>query len=196
VGNQQMTKPKITTMTARTLTGMLVLALAPATVGCDGHSTALLTTPTVVPSVATPPAATVTGQLWSLTTTLRTATGPQGCAVDLSHMHLGQSSNWLMTIERSGESLHLVVSDIRDPAYRYEYEGTLVADVFAAAIPNPSGAGYCGERGGRVEFSAETHVSGRFSGDGHSLTAEQVDSLRFNTGETLSLRYDWSATAR
>jgi hypothetical protein len=92
--------------------------------------------------------------------------GSQDCAVDLSHMRVGQSGNWLMTIERSSESLHLVVSDSRDPTDRYEYDGTVVSDVFVAELLNPSGAGYRGERGGRVEFSAQTHVSGRFSEDG------------------------------
>jgi hypothetical protein len=109
-------------------------------------------------------------------------------------MHVGESSPWLMTIERSGESIHLVVSDVRDPTYRFEYEGTVVADVVTMAIKNPAPAGWCGERGGRVEFSAESHVTGRFSEDGHALTAEQVDFLRFNSGETLSLQFDWRAT--
>jgi hypothetical protein len=183
-------------MTTKTLMGLLTLGFALGAAGCEGHSTILPSMPTAIPSTETPPAPVTPGQRWSLTTTLRTAIGPQGCAVDLSHMLIGQSSDWLMTVERSGESLHLVVSDIRDPTYRFEYEGTVVADVFVAAIKAPSGAGYCGERGGRVEFSGETHISGRFSGDGHALTAEQVDSLRFNSGETLSLRYDWSGTQR
>jgi hypothetical protein len=37
-------------------------------------------------------------------------------------MHVGESGAWLLTIERSGESVHLVVSDIRNPTDRYEYE--------------------------------------------------------------------------
>ena len=99
-----------------------------------------------------------------------------------------------MTIERSGESIHLVVSDVRDPTDRLEYKGTVVADVLTAALKSPYGVGYCGEKGGRVEFRGEIYVSGRFSGDGHALTAEEVVSLQLNSGETLSLHYDWGAT--
>jgi hypothetical protein len=129
-----------------------------------------------------------------LTTTLRAAEGPAGCVVDISGTHVGGSNDWLMTIERSGESVHLDVYDVRDLTQYDEYEGTVVADVLTVPLNRFSGAGWCGERGGRVAFHGENHVSGRFSADGHSLTAEEDVSFQLNSGETLSLHYDWSAT--
>ena len=180
-------------MTKQTPMG-IVLILALGLAGCDSHSSVLPATPTSTPLPAAPaPAPVVPKGGWSLTTTLRSATGPQGCAVDISHMHVGDSyGSWLLTIERSGESVNLVVSDLRDPTDRYQYEGTVVADVLTAEIKNPAGAGWCG--GGRVTFSGESHLSGRFSADGRTLTAEAVDTIRLDdSGETIGLHTVWSA---
>jgi hypothetical protein len=179
-------------MARRTQWAAVFVALTPILAGCGSSLPVSPTAPTSFQSPAPEP--TVAGERWNLTITLRAATGAQGCAVDLTHMHVGEPSNWLMGVERSGELIHLVVSDLHDPTYRFEYDGTVAEDVFTAAINTPAGAGWCRQQGGRVQFSAETHVSGRFSGDGVALTAEQVDSLQFKSGETLSLQYDWSAT--
>jgi hypothetical protein len=104
-------------------------------------------------------------------------------------MALGQSFDFLMTIERSGGSIHLSLSDPDDPSDGFgEYEGTVVEDVLTAAIKSVSGQTQCGY--GR----AESRVSGRFSGDGRALTAEDVKSLQLDSGETLRFYYDWNAT--
>jgi hypothetical protein len=58
-----------------------------------------------------------------------------------------------------------------------EYDGTVVDGVLTAAIKSLTGTTSCGQ--GR----AEGHVSGRFSGDGRALTAEDVRSLQFSSGE-------------
>ena len=189
-------------MSPRTSSATLVLTLGLLVVGCDSHSSAPPTAPTSTPSLAAPAPApgAVVGERWNLTAALKSATGPAGCVVDISHMHVGWSSDWLMTIERSDESIHLAVSDVRDPTDRYEYEGTVVADVLTITVPEKgfTSSGWCGEKGGRVEFRGEIYVSGRFSGDGRVLTAEEVVSLQLTSGpysgDTLSFHYDWRAT--
>lgn len=175
--------------------GVAVVTILLGAAACGGNgATWSPTAPSATPTVA--------GERWNLTATLRSFTGPEACVGFRPHTYVGQSSYWLMAIERSGESIHLVVSDVGDPTYcaeapdercdRYEYEGTVVADVLTAAVKSLSGATFCG--GSRFDFRAEHHVSGRFSGDGRALTAEQVQSLQLSSGETLSLHYDWSAT--
>ena len=177
----------------RTSAGILVLVLAQGLAGCDSHSSVLPTAPTFTPSPAAPPP--VAGERWNLTTTLRSATATNGCVLDtsLNYLQVGSSSESLMTIERSGESIHLVVDPTDD---RLEYDGSVVADVLTV-IKSEHGftsSGWCGEKGGRVEFRGEIYISGRFSGDGHALTAEEVVTSQLNSGETLSFHYDWSAT--
>jgi hypothetical protein len=89
---------------------------------------------------------------------------------------------------------HLVVYELRAPYERSEVDGTVIADVLTAAM-EASGSGYyvCG--GSNVDVVREEHhVSGRFSGDGRALTAEDVMSLHLTSGETVTYRYDWSAT--
>ena len=174
------------------------LTLAVGLAGCDGSPSVLPAAPTStalpVASPATPLA--VPAGSWNLTTTLTSATGPQQCAVDISHMHVGQSyADWLLTIDRSGDSVYLVVSDLRNPSERYEYEGTVVGDVLAATIRNPAGAGWCGGRfGGRVTFRGESNLAGRFSADGRTLTADVVESIRLDaSGEVIGLHYAWRA---
>jgi hypothetical protein len=93
-----------------------------------------------------------------------------------------------MTVERSGESIHLSVADADDPSDRLgEYDGTVVDGVLTAAIKSITGQILCGH------VRAESNVSGRFSGDGRGLTAETVNSLQLSSGETLLIYYDWSA---
>jgi len=94
-----------------------------------------------------------------------------------------------MTIERSGESVHLVASAAGDGDWGYQ--GTVVGDEFSATDAYP-GYFLCG--GARFDYRAEQHVSGRFSGDGHTLTAQEVDSYRLNSGETVVETVEWSAT--
>src|SRR5688572_30184523 len=133
-----------TAMARRTLLPV-ALTLAVGLAGCDSSPSVLPATPTStalpVASPPTPPA--VPAGSWNLTTTLTSATGPQQCAVDISHMHVGESyADWLLTIDRSGESVHLVVSDLRTPSQQYEYQGTVVGDLLAATIRNPPGAAW------------------------------------------------------
>jgi hypothetical protein len=161
--------------------GGLVLA-AILTAACDGQPTRPTTQPT-----PTPPA----GERWNLTATLRSITGPEACISVAARTTIGQSFSWLLTTDRSGNSVHLTVSDPDDPALRDEYEGAVVEDVLTAANRRRVGTTLCG--GSRVEVVADSHVSGRFAGDGRVLTAEEVRSFQLSSGETVRSYYEWNA---
>lgn len=106
---------------------------------------------------------------------------------------VGQSyADWVMEIQRSGNSAHLVVFDSHDPSDRYEWDAKVTADAFTADTGGPS-AGWCSEKGGRVEFTSQDHLSGRFSSDGTTLTAAEDISLQLKSGETVSFHFDWTA---
>ena len=83
---------------------------------------------------------------------------------------IGQSYDGLITIERSGESIHLSLFDADDPSDNLgEYDGSVVEDVLTAAIKSVSGQ----DTGCGATASTDGPVSGRFSGDGRALTAEE-----------------------
>src|ERR1700730_6997734 len=132
----------------RKLAGIVVLVLTQGLAGCGSHSAALPTAPTSTPlSAVLPPApapGTVAGERWNLTATFRSVTGPEACVSSTTQMNF----SWLMTIERSGESIHLIL--VGDPSDRYEYEGTVVADVLTAASNSFPGAILCG--GSRFDY--------------------------------------------
>ena len=175
----------------RARAGILGLMLVPVLTGCDSHSSAVPTAPTSTPSpAATAPApATVAGERWNLTATLRSIIGSDACVSDAARLTIGQPFSWLITIQRSGESIHLSVAEADDPSDRLgEYDGTVVDGVLTAAIESITGHTLCGH------VRAESYVSGRFSGDGRVLTAENVNSLQLSSGETLLAYYDWSAS--
>jgi len=130
---------------------------------------------------------------WALTTTLTSVTGNKSCGENLAHLQVGGSYDaWLLTIERSGSSINLIVSDLRNPTERYEYEGTVVGETVKAEIENYDvGAGWCG---GRVAFTNESYLTGRFSEAGRTFTGEVVDSVHLDvSGEEIELHTDWSA---
>lgn len=170
----------------RKAAGILVVVLACTLAGCDSHSNVLPTAPSST-SPPGPATRTIAGERWNLTTTLKSATGPEGCVVDTSD--IWEFGNSLMTIERSGESIHVVLN-VDDPTNLIEYEGTVVADVLTVPIKSSHGgftsAGWCGRRAGagKVEIlRMEQYVSGRFSGDGHALTAEEVTTMQLKSGD-------------
>ncbi len=165
-------------------------------VGCSPYQvlpSSSSTTPTApTPTPSSQP--TLAGGQWNLTTTLSAATGPAGCVVDISHFHVGDSyRSWVLEVQRSGQAAHLVYFDFFNPSDRYEFDGAVVGGVLEVPLRTGSSAGYCGQKGGRVEFSFEGYVSGRFSEDGSTLTAEEFQSLRLTSGEAITFHYDWVA---
>ena len=145
----------------------LVLLLALGLAGCNSYSNMLPSAPSSTPPPM-PGTGAIVGERWNLTTTLTSATGPEGCVLDLagSDIYIGQSSDSQMAVERYGESIHLVIYEADDPTDRFDYKGTVVAGVLKVvrSFPGFTRSGWCGgERGGRVAFRTEQEILGRFT---------------------------------
>ena len=85
-----------------------------------------------------------------------------------------------------------------DPTDGIEYVGSLAGQDFSLAGGFNNGGSFsigCAS-GGPVEVILTGRVSGRFSDDGRSISAEEVLSyLVVRTGEQVDVRYRWAATA-
>jgi hypothetical protein len=85
-----------------------------------------------------------------------------------------------------------------DPTDGIEYVGSLSAQDFSlAGVFNQGGSFPIGcVSGGSVGVILTGRVSGRFSDDGRSISAEEVLSYRVvSTGEQVEVRSRWAATA-
>ena len=169
-------------MTRRTPTG-IVLLLALGLAGCDSHSS--------MPSAPTPPAApqpspvpSVQQELWNLIGTYAGHTGPTECIPSFDATVVQAPIRSVIAIQRSGDSIQVITEHDR-------YVGDVMADAFSAT-DSDTGTWQCGAA--RVNFSTEGHVSGHFSADGRSLTGEEGVVFRLESGDTITRRWDWSAT--
>ena len=85
-----------------------------------------------------------------------------------------------------------------DPTDGIEYVGSLSGQDFSLAGGFNHGNSFpigC-RSGGLVEVVLTGRVSGRFSDDGRSISAEEVLSYFIvRTGERVDVRYRWAATA-
>ena len=106
--------------------------------------------------------------------------------------NIGKSADWLMAIQRSGESIHLVYDVRKFPFPDVNHVGKVVAHDVVATSEGWTGAFACG--GVRHEFRFEANVVLRFSADGGALTGKEEWSYRLTSGETVRMHFDWSAT--
>jgi hypothetical protein len=170
---------------------LLLAILVVMTIACGDHHSA--TNPPLIPSA---PSAvlesTPAGEQWNLTTTLRDFAGPDACSIYTDYV--GEPEDWLMTVARSGGSIHLDISLLDDPSVHIEYDGTVVSGVLSAAARQSLQGRVC--RGSRVSLGAELRLSGLFSEDGHALAAQEVTSSQLSSGETLVFHSDWNATQK
>ena len=127
---------------------------------------------------------------WTLTTSVTSVT-PHPCWRDLT----GLTSDWALIVRRA-EAMRLFV--YWDPTDGIEYVGSLSGQDFSLAGGFNQGGSFslgCAS-GGPVEVILTGRVSGRFSDDGRSISAEEVLSyLVVRTGEQVDIRYRWAATA-
>jgi hypothetical protein len=142
------------------------------------------------PTLGTPPNPIYPPESWTLTASV-TAVTPHPCWRDLT----GLTSDWVLIVHR-GEAMRLFV--YWDPTDGIEYVGSLSGQDFSVAggfnRGNPFSIGCVS--GGQVEVILTGRVSGRFSNDGRSISAEEVLSyLVVRTGEEVDVRYRWAATA-
>ena len=127
---------------------------------------------------------------WTLTASVTSVT-PHPCWRDLT----GLTSDWALIVRRA-EAMRLFV--YWDPTDGIEYVGSLSGQDFSLAGGFNRGNSFslgC-VSGGLVEVILTGRVSGRFSDDGRSISAEEVLSyLVVRTGEQVDVRYRWAATA-
>jgi hypothetical protein len=129
------------------------------------------------------------GERWILITKLASVTGP--VCVDWP-LAIGTSHQELMAVQRSGQSIALVHDLLNWPTDDVPLVGTITGNDFTATTATAPGSMLCS--GAQVSLGFEASVSGRFSADGRSLTAEEVWSYRRPSGDTFSLHFTWSAT--
>jgi hypothetical protein len=155
--------------------------------GCSGRSVVPPTTPSSAMSPV-PPGPVLTAipqQRWSLTGTYMGHSGPPACIPPFDG-NPGKPIGSVIVIQRSGDSIDVITE-------HDHYVGTVAADQFSATDRDDVGGTWqCGDK--RLHFSTEGHVSGRFSGDGRALVGEEGVVFRLESGETISRRWDWSAT--
>jgi hypothetical protein len=174
-------------------TALATLVLSPLVASCESRWTDPPTGPTLIPSESS---AAATPERWNLTTTITSITGSRGdCFSPVYWGTIGTPFDHYMfplTITRSAESISLVVPDgWSDP---YGYVGIVVGEDFTA------GGGYAysytcsGSPPTRSDVVWEGHVSGRFAADGNTLTATEVWSYEFPTGEKVTVSIEWTAT--
>ena len=171
--------------------GILVLGLAHGLVGCDRDSQPPLTFPFNVP----PPATAVPVELpvpvlkrWNLATTYLGNSGPPACIKPFSGI-AGTPIESVIIMHRSAESLEVWT------AQGDYYVGTIAGDDFVASesYEEPKETWLCGEQG-RFHYRVEEYLSGHFSVDGRALMGEQVALIRLESGETITQRWEWSAS--
>lgn len=166
-----------------TILPLAVLGLTYALAGCE-QSPNGLPAPPVAPTV-TGPESPVAGERWNLTGTYTGHTGPAACIQPFDG-NTGQPENSVVVIRRSGESITVLTE-------HNHYVGMVVGEDFSAADSDDSGATWqCGAE--QLRYRIDGQVSGRFSGDGRSLTGKETASFRLESGETITRQWDWSAT--
>jgi len=172
-----------------------VLLLISASACSGGNSTAIPTAPTSSVAPAPVPAQ-IAGERWSLTVVFKSVSGsPAACVAKYSE-YLGLSYDWLMAIQRSGESMALIYDVDNVAEGLTQYAATAVGKEFTATRATGNGNLRIFCSGGQTfdARSEPSQVSGRFSDDGRVLTATELGSIRLMSGETFIFRSDWTAS--
>ena len=148
------------------------------------------TAPTPAPLRSTP---VVPGMQWNLTKTLTAASGPAECIRDITQMNVGAETQWLLEIERAGETVLLTVIERGTPTNRDQYTGTIADDMITIPARGFHGTAWCGPTG-PVTFYGTYHISGRLLDGGRELNAAEDLVVVLATGQTLDVHFDWRAT--
>jgi hypothetical protein len=127
---------------------------------------------------------------WTLTSSVTSVT-PHRCFRDVT----GLSFDYMLAVHRA-EAMRLFV--YWDPTDGIEYTGALSGQDFSlAGVFNRGDSFSLGcLAGGQMSVVLSGRISGRFSDDGRSMTAEEVITYRIvPAGEQVDIRYRWIATA-
>jgi hypothetical protein len=181
---------------------VLLLISASACSGGNRTTTSPSPMPTAIPTAPTssaaaaPVPAQIPGERWNLTVVFRSVSGSPAACVSRYSEYLRLSYDWLMAIQRSGESMVLIYDVGNVGEGLTQYTGTAVGKEFTAARATGNGNGRIFCSGGQTfdARSDSSQVSGRFSDDGRTLTATEVGSYHLTSGETLTFQFDWTAS--
>lgn len=126
---------------------------------------------------------------WTLTSSVTSVT-PHPCFSDVT----GLSFDYMVAVH-SAEAMRLFV--YWDPTDGIEYKGASSGQDFSlAGVFNGGSAFSLGcLAGGQLSALLSGRVSGRFSDDGRSISAEEVITYELPAGERVDIRYRWMATA-
>ena len=182
----------------RTLTGIVAVLLIQLLAACNSPSPVAPGPPAspLAPAPPAPPA--INGEKWDLTTAIASIAGPRECVAAGAYDPTIDVSHSLLTIERSGDSMHLITSSIPNPADAYEYTVIVAGTNFSgsgATIPSEY-LGYftCGQSGRDYVGRGEARLAGRFSADGKTLTADQELVFLLMSGNVITYHFAWTAT--
>jgi hypothetical protein len=177
----------------RTLTGMVAVLLMQLLAACDNPSPVAPRPPASPLAPAAPPA--VNGEKWDLTTAITSIAGPKECVAAGTYDPAIAVSHSLLTIERSGDSMHLITSSIPNPADAFEYTVIVAGTDFSGSgATMPSGYFSCGQSGRDYVYRGEDHLAGRFSADGKTLTADDELVFQLVSGNVITYHFAWTAT--
>jgi hypothetical protein len=145
--------------------------------------------PPVSSSSTTPPSSAVTN--WKVTQSFASVTGPDNCWVR------EQRQRWTgavfpdleMTITRSAGAIKL-----ESPWFQVNYAGTVSGIEFSASGgPLEGGGTPCKDGTSFTQMPSVSNLSGRFSADDQQMTANEVNSYRLTSGETVTYTWAWQA---
>jgi hypothetical protein len=157
-------------------------------VGACGSSSP--TQPSAAPSPSPTPSSATN---WIVTQTFVSVEGPDNCWIR------EQRQRWTgavfpglsMSITRSDGSIRLESS-----WFQVNYAGTYSGSNFADSGVSPleGGGRPCVDGALFQQQPGISNLTGRFSDDDQSLTADEVNSYRLTTGEPVTYRWAWKAT--
>jgi hypothetical protein len=159
----------------RTSALAIVLVSTLLTGGCDNE-----------PWIAPPSPAIVPSELWMVRETLTSVTGPETCFDDRDSVG-STSSRVPVYVRREGSTIKMVY---RPDQWDLELVGSTDGDTFTVTGGMPFSS-VCD--GITVEFAYEMQVSGRFSGDGLTMTASATSTHRLGGGGAVVQTFDWVA---
>jgi hypothetical protein len=179
----------------RSSTGIVAVLLILLLTACDKPSPVAPSSPP--PSAPAPTGSpTLNGEKWDLTTALTSIAGPKECVTAGTYDPTIDVSHSLLTIERSGDSMHLVTTSLLSPADTYEYTATVSGADFSGKTILSGDLGYviCRQSGRDYVSRGEDHLAGRFSADGRTLTADDELVLQLTSGNAVTYHFGWTAT--
>jgi hypothetical protein len=139
--------------------------------------------PTFPEAVPGPPV-----EYWSLDHTLASVTGAETCGWD--GVLVGETTSRPLTVHREDARVSFVYGDEVD---QLSLAGTLGGEAFTAGADVPLRLPCHGQ--GR-DLILESRADGRFSADGRALTATEIITYRFVSGEVIVFTFDWAASRR